>query len=536
MNRTLRLLIATAAVSWLPACNQPAASAGDTDGTSDTEGTGDDSGQGSESGNIPLPPEEAMYEPLSAERRLLRASMALRGTRPSNDDYAEVAADPEQYEAIVDRYLEEQAFLDMVQQHFTEWMELDQAPDVYPAGFPAVGDLQGVPTHALNTSIIEAAGRLAAHIVAEDRPWSEIVTADYTLADEVVATVWGLPYDWSGGGWQVTQYEDGRPLAGVLSDGWVFTRMPSTENNRNRERASLVANALICHDYPGRPVFIPDDINLTDEAAIANAIEDNEVCVGCHQTLDPLANVFYSHMGLRFPEYETQYPLQQYTPGAAADAPPAAWYGEPIEDIADLGTQIAADPRFAICAVRRFYSELMHVEVGEVPQSAIARLLPVFSQSELSVRELVRAIVLSDAFGAASVSPGSEQDADPIVVRRATPQQLDSLFVDLTNFQWRAVRPRWRRSGLGAADAGLLVGLPHPGRGPQQLRHHHTPTKRRPHDTVGPACPGGTGCAGGRRGRHPPGGRRRVGRQSCSGSRPVGLPPSQALRRTRRTR
>lgn len=429
MKRTLLCL--TLAVGLMPTvgCNR-SASGSDTDGETDAS-TSSDTDVTPEP-----PPEDATYEPLSAERRLLRASMALRGTRPSQADYDAVAEDPEQFEAIVDRYLQEDAFLDTVRQHFTEWLELDQAPDVYPAGFPAVGDLEGVPTHQLNTSIIQAAGRLAAHIVAEDRPWSEIVTADYTLADEVVATVWGLSYDWSSSGWQVTRYEDGRPDAGVLSDGWVFTRMPSTEGNKNRERASLIANALICHDYPGRPVLIPPDIDLADESAIANAIEDNEVCVGCHQTLDPLASVFYSHYAFRFPEYEYEYPLQQYTPEAAADAPPAAWYGQPVEDLGDLGRNIADDPRFSICAVRRFYSELMHVGVEDVPQAAIARLLPVFAEHDMNVRELVRAIVLSDAFGAIAADDPAE--ADPVVLRRATPQQLDSLFVDLTGFQWQA--------------------------------------------------------------------------------------------------
>jgi hypothetical protein len=390
-----------------------------------------------ESADVTGAEEQPKYVALSPEQRLLRASMALRGTRPSIADYDAVAEDPGRFDALVDGYLQDPAFEATVQQHFTEWMELDQAPDVYPAGFPAVGDLAGVPTHALNTSIIEAAGRLAAHVVAEDRPWSEVVTADYTLADEIVATVWGLPYDWSRSGWQVTRYEDGRPLAGVLSDGWVFTRMPSTENNKNRERASLIADALICHDYPGRPVTIPDDIDLTDESAIANAIETNEVCVGCHQTLDPLANAFYSHYALRFPEYEYEYPLQQYTPGQAASAEPARWYGQPIEDIAELGRAIADDPRFSICAIRRFYSELMHVPVDDVPQEAIARLLPVFAESDSNVRELVRAIVTSDAFGAVAVRDG-EVAPEPVGLRRATPQQLDVLIADLTGFQWRA--------------------------------------------------------------------------------------------------
>ncbi len=385
-----------------------------------------------------VPESDVRYEPLPPEQRLLRASMALRGTRPSMAEYDRIAEDPSAYDAFVDDYLQQPAFGATVRQHFTEWMELDQAPDTYPAGFPAIGDLAGVPTHTLNTSIIQAPGRLAEHIVAEDRPWSEIVTAEYTLADEIVATVWGLPYDWAGSGWQQTAYDDGRPPAGVLSDGWVFTRMPSTENNRNRERASLIANALICHDYPGRPVRIPPDIDLADESAIANAIEDNPICVGCHQTLDPLASAFAVHHGLRLPEYETAYPLAQYTPEAAESDQPAAWYGEPIEDLQHLGQLIADDPRFSICAVRRFYSELMQVPVEAVPQSVIARYLPVFQDSDMNVRALVGAIVRSAEFSAARPEPGQDAEADEVGLMRATPQQLDSLFVDLVGYRWQA--------------------------------------------------------------------------------------------------
>lgn len=402
-----------------------------------------DDGAGLDETPTPADPDYAM---LPAPQRLLRASMLLRGQRPSYAEYMAVLDDPQAYGGIVDAYLESPEFGATVRQNFTEWMELDQAPDTYPAGFPAVGELAGLETHALNTSIIQAPGRLAEHIVMQDRPWSEIVTADYTLADGVVAVVWGLDYDWGasdGTAWQVTHYADGRPKAGVLSDGWVFTRMPSTDNNRQRERASLVANSLICHDYPGRPVLIPADIDLTAPDAIDNAIENNEVCVGCHQTLDPLASFFAVHYGLRLPEYEVGYPLQQYTPEAAAGYEQPAWYGHPANDLVELGQLIADDPRFRTCAVRRFYSELMHVPVEDVPQAAIARYLPDFVASELDVKVLVRAIVMAPEFGAVAGDETStaSPEHDSLGLRRATPQQLDSLFAALVGYQWRAEVP-----------------------------------------------------------------------------------------------
>lgn len=388
-------------------------------------------------------PTGASFEVVDRARLLQRASMVLRGTRPSLEEYARLEADPEAFELLVDELLASQRFGATVRQLATEWLELDQAPDVYPAGFPAVGELEGMGTHELNTSVIEAAGRLAEHIVMNDRPWTELVTADYTLADRVVATVWGLGYDHDAGGWQVTAYTDGRPAAGVLSDGWLFTRMPSTEGNRHRERASLIADALICHDYPGRPVVIPADVDLASEEAIANAVESNPVCQSCHHSLDPLASFFAVHYALRIPEAVTSYPLVQYTPEATAGFEPPSWYGVPAADLAELGGLIADDPRFSACAVRRFYSELMHVRVDDVPIEVVQHFERDF-RTDFDVRTLVRAIVLSDAFAARFVVAGttpSGLDTPDVGLRRATPQQLDSMLDELTGYRWLAVVP-----------------------------------------------------------------------------------------------
>ena len=106
---------------------------------------------------------EPSYVSISPEARLQRASMVLRGYRPSLADYAALAEDPEAYAELVDAYLDSEAFAEMVAQYFTEWMELDQTPDFYPAGFPALGELSGLGTHELNSSVIAAPGQLAAY-------------------------------------------------------------------------------------------------------------------------------------------------------------------------------------------------------------------------------------------------------------------------------------------------------------------------------------------------------------------------------------
>lgn len=357
------------------------------------------------------------------EQRMQRISLLVRGTRPTLAEYERVSAGGEaEFTAWIDETLQSPEFGETVRAWFMTWLRADVAGEYYPGGFPAVGDLAGMPTGQLNRDVMQAPGRLAEHIVMNGRPWSEIVTADYTVANATVATVWGLPYDYEADGWQVTHYDDGRPNAGVLSDNWYFTRFTSTEGSRNRERAAAVAFTFICHDYPNRPIHIPSNLDLTDPDAIANAITVNPVCVGCHFSLDPLASFFASHYAIRVPEATEAYPLEQYAPEQQADFDPPAYYGTPGEDLADLGRMIAADPRFVRCATRHFASELLQVPLEEVPERALFRYEDAFRDALLDVRALVRHIVRSPEF----VHSG---------LHRLSPRQMSRAVRDLTGYE-----------------------------------------------------------------------------------------------------
>ena len=69
---------------------------------------------------------------------------------------------------------------------------------LFPAGFAARGTLSGQDVQSINVSVTEAPLRLVEHVVRNDLPLTEIVTADYVMADSNVATVWGLPYSGTG--------------------------------------------------------------------------------------------------------------------------------------------------------------------------------------------------------------------------------------------------------------------------------------------------------------------------------------------------
>ena len=396
---------------------------------------------------------EPSVEYLTPTEHLVRASMTLRGIRPSLEELSAVREDPSWVPAIIDHYLESPEMGATIREMHGEHMLSSVDAAIYPAGFPAVGSLAGMDVQRINESIVEAPTRLVEHVVMNDRPYHEIVTGDYTVADPIVSTVFGIPYDSAGDEWQVTRYDDGRPHAGVLSDSFLFTRHSSTFSNRNRGRAALVARAFLCYDFLDRQVEIDASIDLADEEAVANAIRTNPACVSCHQTLDPLASYFAEYFPIYVPYQLTDYPFEFYESpfGSYLRVTEPGYFGEPSSDVRDLGILIAGDPRFSMCAARRFYSYLAQLEQDAVPLRIVSELNDVFVQSGMSAKELVRAIVLSDGFRVARAT--GDEGADEVRgLRKARPEALARMIEDLTGYRWATDLP----IDFGAGNVGRV--------------------------------------------------------------------------------
>jgi hypothetical protein len=421
--------------------------------TADWPGT--DPSDSDDAGDTDGPQEDVEVVELTPMEHLIRASMAIRGTRPSLSDLAQVEADPDALEEKVDLYLESAQFGETIRAMHNEALLVMPDYLYYPAGFLPIGELSGEDIYALNRSVLEAPLKLIEHVVMSDRPYSEIVTADYTVADHNVAVVWGLDYGGDGDSWEVTAWADGRDNAGVLSDSWLWQRHRSTDSNANRGRANAVASALLCADFLSNDVDVDVSIDLSDPNAVSEAVLDNPSCAACHAQLDPLASYFRGF----FPAYVPQtlcdpgepcaYPMEipwfkELFPDLLdVDMQPPAYFGEQGDGLEFLGRQIADDPRFAECAVKRFYSYLLQVPLQDVPQDAEDELVATFEDSGLDAKTLVRAIVLRDEFKTSyveAVDPSAPTDAELAAAdygaMKARPVALGQMMKDLTGFRW----------------------------------------------------------------------------------------------------
>jgi hypothetical protein len=163
---------------------------------------------------------EAVTTALSPRAALVRLSVDLRGVHPTEEELAAIEANPDLYEAYVDRYLDDPRYAARMREVFNLRF-LTRTGDTYfdreEAGLDAVSE------GALGDTIGDEPLRLLTYILENDLPYGYIVTADHTVADPVLAQMWDLDRE-PGEGWTVAGWRDGRPAAGLLSMTTIWQR------------------------------------------------------------------------------------------------------------------------------------------------------------------------------------------------------------------------------------------------------------------------------------------------------------------------
>jgi hypothetical protein len=445
---------ALALSSLLSACDEGATSA-QTRPQPDTAGVTDASAA-SPDADAPAVP----VDPLSDEDWLIRASLDLRGFRPSTAERAAFAAAPNR-EQWVDNWLTSEDFANRV----GEWTALQFRTriDSYPIGPGAFGLEEESGWHR---ALADEVPSLAEWVALNDLPWSTLLRAQHTFVDPVLVDVWPVePVQVDGripDGTTAVRYTDGRPLAGVLSSTALWWRHSSTVENANRGRANALSTALLCDNYLSQPIDFPSDIDIGDSEAIADAIQTNSACVSCHATLDPIASHLWGFMRGNGGDLDAVY----YTPELERewlrrDLRAPAWFDEPSSTLNTLAEHMIRDPRFVSCAVERTWTQLMRREPGEADRADLAVHRESFIASGLSIRTLVRSIVLGAAYEDRQGTSEFGALASPRGSSIASAEQLAITFEHLAGVRFLEVgRPlesldRGVRSLVGASDRAV---------------------------------------------------------------------------------
>ncbi len=342
---------------------------------------------------------------------LRRSAIELRGVLPTVEEAQRVLADPSELRVLQRAYLDDPLHEErLVALLGEEWATYVDEP-IIPFFLLGLGSEQ---EQDYETSIAEEPLRLLARIAVEDRPFSDIVRADFTIGNPVLASIWPLELS-QDEGWSKATWTDGRPRAGVLASNGFLWRYTSTESNANRGRAEQLTQRLVCHERLG-------EIGSLVPGGVEDAVREDPACLGCHVSLDPIAASMFGFLsyvpyaGLEAAYYHAdREPLGELTLGVEA-----AWYGRPVAGVEDLGAAIAEDPRFSPCQVQTMASLLWRSEPTWERTSSLAAT---WDEGGQRMRDLEESLVMAPEFG--SVEP-----------RLLTAEALRTVTEDLTGFVW----------------------------------------------------------------------------------------------------
>lgn len=369
------------------------------------------------------------YEELAAPRLLRRISLDLRGVLPSAEELDRVEADPSQVDVLRDEFLEDPRLEEMLVHMLAErW---HTRVDVFNAEYYDFG-LSADEEFFFEQSVGEEPLRLMARIAVTERPWPEILTAETTVANEMLARIWPLDYPEGETGWHESSWTDGRPHAGVLVSNGLWWRYYTNEFNQNRSRANAVFRLLTCQDFLARPVTFAS----SEESDVAEAIRSEPACVACHSAIEPVAAGFFGFW------WRSQYSALEMSTYHAEREPwgedelgvEQSWFGEPYYGLEDLGAVIGQDRRFHRCTADTFSAALWRREVHNGDFDRISTYEDAYFEGDHSVKELLRAITDGDVYRAGALV--ELEDDRELTARMLAVHHLGSALHDLSGFNW----------------------------------------------------------------------------------------------------
>jgi hypothetical protein len=361
--------------------------------------------------------------------------------------------------------------------HWTEKFNLDQIADK---------DARQKARYKLADNYREALLRepleLIKHIVRSDKPFTEIVTADYIMVSPYTARGYGIFEEMKGtfrnaedpfeyhpvrlkalrsrdrGSRGDQKSESGfYPHAGMLSIFQYLRRYPTTETNRNRLRARMYYQHFLGVDVLELAARVTDAAAVTAKYKVPT-MEAAE-CVVCHKTLDPVAGIFqdyYSLDGVFGPRKEGWF-KDMFGAGFEGEDLPE---GQRWRSLQWLGERTVKDPRFAATMVEHVYYVLTgrrtllppkaiddplfgaRQRAWQAQRHEVERIAARFVETKFNLKTVFKEWVMSpfyraDGLQTAAANPAREAElADTGLARMLSPEQLERKVTAIFGKPW----------------------------------------------------------------------------------------------------
>ena len=330
------------------------------------------------------------------DRQLVRRiTLSLAGRLPSNSELSTIAGQGlKALPTILDTVLKEEAFYSRLREGFNDiflTVGYDDVPEnalsyehfSTTRGWTQKFDLSHIKdekdrrqagyklANDYRKAMLGEPMKLIEHIVRNDKPFTEIVTADYIMVTPFTSRGYGIyeelkpkfkdpedPFEYipvklkALVGRNRVEDQDSKTgfyaHAGLLGNFQYLKRYPTTETNRNRQRARVYYQHFLGIDVLELAARVSDAAAASAKYKIPT-MQASE-CVVCHKTLDPVAGLFQDYWKFEgvYGRRKEGWFKDMFGAGFEGEDLPA---GERWRSLQWLGERTAKDPRFAVAMV-----------------------------------------------------------------------------------------------------------------------------------------------------------------------------------------
>lgn len=381
---------------------------------------------------------------------------------------------------LTDRYLENEDAVNLlndVDYYNPKWYDGLSDPAEANAWIDKYGarnwdDLYNKLRSWTNRGVAREPIELVAHVVRENRPFTEVLTANYIMVNPFSAKAYMLSGVTFKNDADPTEFVEAQiptiPHAGILTSPMFLNRYPTTDTNRNRARARKVYEFFLGTDILKTAEQPIDQTIVTEVNPTMNAA----ACTVCHVQIDPIAGAF-RHFDDRARYDPMTPPLEDMRPpGFGGENIP---YERLSEGLKWLGPRVANDPRFALAAAYTVFTGM----TGQAPPvaptdqsspdfasefdsylaiySQFSKIAHDFTDSNFNLKVVFKEIVKSPYYRAKNSQPLTTDQKSKLSTlgmgRFLTPEQLHRKVWAVTGYPWR---PRAFEDG-GWSNDYLLI-------------------------------------------------------------------------------
>ena len=295
----------------------------------------------------------------------------------------------------LDRMIDHEKFANFFDGFVHRWLRIYRLEDHIP-------DEKYAFDEALRAAMFAETDAFIQHVITNDAPLTELLTADYGFLNERLATHYGV----SGvSGDQLRRVDLGDQRGGLLTQGSVLTVTSHPDRTSPVQRGKWVLENLLC----APPADPPPDVDALLEPGegeepltVRQRLEqhrENPDCAVCHDVMDPL--------GFAFENFDAVGMWRTEEDGYAIDATGELTTGESFEGVRELADILGENEDVTLCITQK----LMAYALGrslETRQTSAAlttqELCSVWRVADRaqaqggSLRDIIEEMVVDDVF------------------------------------------------------------------------------------------------------------------------------------------